>query len=156
MTTAEALRIFELTPGASASEIKKAYHDYCKVWHPDRFHDPHLRDLAGRKQRELNEAYRILSQAAPLHMRHEAPPREQGSHTRPGPTPSRPNYAPPRSTTASSGPGPPPGSATHQTRSPEPGGSPPPDDASRTRQAYVAWALLGAVAVVTLLFRTCG
>ena len=37
------LRVLGLAPGASAQEIKAAYRDLAKVWHPDRFaHDPRL------------------------------------------------------------------------------------------------------------------
>src|SRR5206468_12238720 len=41
----EALDVLALRPGASALEIKGAYRDLVKVWHPDRFgSDPRLRE----------------------------------------------------------------------------------------------------------------
>lgn len=47
-----------LTPGASPEELKEAYRDLAKVWHPDRFlHDPRLRAKAQEKLKEINEAY---------------------------------------------------------------------------------------------------
>ena len=50
-----------LKPGASSIEIKEAYRDLVKVWHPDRFgSDPRLRQKAEDRLRDLNEAYRVL------------------------------------------------------------------------------------------------
>jgi DnaJ domain len=57
----EALEILELRPGATPAEVKAAYRDLVKVWHPDRFgSDVRLRSKAEDKLKELNEAYRIL------------------------------------------------------------------------------------------------
>ncbi len=61
LLTSEALRVLSLRPGASPSEIKGAYRDLVKVWHPDRFgEDARLRQKAEEKLREVNEAYRVL------------------------------------------------------------------------------------------------
>lgn len=50
-----------LEPGATAQEIKTAYRDLAKVWHPDRFaHDPRLQQKAQERLKEINEAYRSL------------------------------------------------------------------------------------------------
>jgi curved DNA-binding protein CbpA len=47
-----------LRPGASPEELKVAYRDLTKVWHPDRFlHDPRLQAKAEEKLKEINEAY---------------------------------------------------------------------------------------------------
>jgi curved DNA-binding protein CbpA len=57
----EALDVLALKPGASSIEIKEAYRDMVKVWHPDRFgSDPRLRQKAEDRLRDLNEAYRVL------------------------------------------------------------------------------------------------
>src|ERR1700722_16663013 len=57
----EALDVLALKPGASSIEIKEAYRDLVKVWHPDRFgSDPRLRQKAEDRLRDLNEAYRLL------------------------------------------------------------------------------------------------
>ena len=61
MLTNEALDVLALRPGASAVEIKGAYRDLVKVWHPDRFgSDPRLREKAEDKLKQINEAYLVL------------------------------------------------------------------------------------------------
>ena len=57
------LRVLGLEPTASAQEIKAAYRDLAKVWHPDRFaHDPRLQQKAQEQLKEINEAYgRLVS-----------------------------------------------------------------------------------------------
>jgi hypothetical protein len=51
-----------VAPGASGRELKDAYRDLAKVWHPDRFsHDPRLQQKAQEKLKEINEAYERLS-----------------------------------------------------------------------------------------------
>ncbi|HLL75978.1 MAG TPA: DnaJ domain-containing protein [Pyrinomonadaceae bacterium] len=56
------LRVLGLGPTASAQEIKAAYRDLAKVWHPDRFsHDPRLQQKAQEQLKEINEAYRRLA-----------------------------------------------------------------------------------------------
>lgn len=50
--------ILGVNPNASAKEIKLAYRDLAKVWHPDRFtHEPRLQKKAQKKFAEINEAY---------------------------------------------------------------------------------------------------
>jgi hypothetical protein len=57
-------RLYELLgvrPGASRQELKAAYRDLAKVWHPDRFtHDPRLQQKAEEKLKEINKAYEEL------------------------------------------------------------------------------------------------
>jgi hypothetical protein len=56
------LELLGLKPGASAQEIKAAYRDLAKVWHPDRFaHDARLQEKAQDKLKEINEAYEALT-----------------------------------------------------------------------------------------------
>jgi curved DNA-binding protein CbpA len=53
--------ILELKVGASQNEIKDAYRDLAKVWHPDRFsHDPKLQIKAEEKLKLINQAYEKL------------------------------------------------------------------------------------------------
>jgi hypothetical protein len=57
----EALDVLALRPGATPTEIKEAYRDLVKVWHPDRFgSDPRLRQKAEEKLRQINDAYRVV------------------------------------------------------------------------------------------------
>jgi formylglycine-generating enzyme required for sulfatase activity len=53
--------ILELMPGASADEIRQAYRDLVKVWHPDRFsRGTRLQKKAEERTRLINEAYEVL------------------------------------------------------------------------------------------------
>jgi hypothetical protein len=53
--------VLGLKPGASAQELKAAYRDMAKVWHPDRFtHDPRLQQKAQEKLKEINDAYQQM------------------------------------------------------------------------------------------------
>jgi DnaJ domain len=57
----EALEVLALRPGATPVQIKEAYRDLVKVWHPDRFgSDARLRVKAEVKLQRINEAYRVL------------------------------------------------------------------------------------------------
>src|SRR4028119_13609 len=54
--------VLGVSEGASAQELKAAYRDLAKVWHPDRFaHDPRLQQKAQEKLKEINEAYEQLT-----------------------------------------------------------------------------------------------
>lgn len=54
--------VLGVAEGASAQELKVAYRDLAKVWHPDRFaHDPRLQQKAQEKLKEINEAYEQLT-----------------------------------------------------------------------------------------------
>lgn len=46
---------------ASQDEIKRAYRELVKQYHPDKYVDNPLKDLAEEKLREINEAYDTLS-----------------------------------------------------------------------------------------------
>ncbi len=87
-TTEEALEILELTPAASAADIKEAYSDWVKVWRPGRFgRSARLRAKAQVKLKQINQAYEILkgrphssggsTQTAKENDRHAAPPPRQ-------------------------------------------------------------------------------
>lgn len=75
MSRERCLEALGLQPGASAQELKAAYRDMAKVWHPDRFaHDPRLQQKAQEKLKEINDAYQQLlankfnsSRARPTH-----------------------------------------------------------------------------------------
>jgi hypothetical protein len=61
MTEHEARRLLYLSDVATPAQIKQAYLDLVKVWHPDRFQaDPRLRPKTERALQELNDAYAVL------------------------------------------------------------------------------------------------
>ena len=56
--------ILGLKPDATAQEVRRAYRELVRVWHPDRFGDvPRLQLKAQEKLKEINEAYRVLKEA---------------------------------------------------------------------------------------------
>lgn len=52
--------VLGIKEGASEDEIKKAYRDQVKKYHPDQYQDNPLSKLAEEKLREVNEAYDYL------------------------------------------------------------------------------------------------
>ena len=54
-------RLFDLKPGASSQDLKKAYKRLAKQWHPDRFaNDPTVSEVAEEKIKVINIAYEEL------------------------------------------------------------------------------------------------
>lgn len=53
--------ILGISPNASDDEIKKAYRDLARKYHPDNYHDNPLSDLAQEKMKEINEAYDAIT-----------------------------------------------------------------------------------------------
>lgn len=49
--------VLGVSPNASDDEVKKAYRDLARKYHPDNYHDNPLADLAQEKMKEVNEAY---------------------------------------------------------------------------------------------------
>ncbi len=55
-------KILDINTNATEQDVKQAYRDLVKVWHPDRFtHDPKLRKKAEEKLKEINEAYQKIT-----------------------------------------------------------------------------------------------
>ena len=50
-------KVLGVSPNASSDEVKKAYRDLARKYHPDNYHDNPLADLASEKMKEINEAY---------------------------------------------------------------------------------------------------
>lgn len=57
-------KVLGVKEGASYDEIKKAYRELAKRYHPDRYRDNPLADLADEKMREINEAYDFVMKNA--------------------------------------------------------------------------------------------
>lgn len=49
--------VLGVTPSATDDEVKKAYRELVRKYHPDNYHDNPLADLAQEKMKEINEAY---------------------------------------------------------------------------------------------------
>lgn len=56
-------RALELEPGATLGQVKQAWRELAKVWHPDRFpNDDRMQRKAQERLKEINGAYAILEQ----------------------------------------------------------------------------------------------
>ena len=52
--------VLGVSQNASDEEIKKAYRDLARKYHPDNYHDNPLSELAQEKMKEINEAYEAI------------------------------------------------------------------------------------------------
>lgn len=102
--------ILGLKIGATFPQVKEAYKDLVKVWHPDRFvNDPALQEKAHRKISEINTAFsKIQEFLVHLDAYHQATGGQQQSATESSTRPSEPQDAhassSPRSSDDLSGP----------------------------------------------------
>ena len=55
-----AYEVLGLSPGASQEQVKQAYRQLVKTWHPDRFFNPEDKQEAESKIKEINLAYKKL------------------------------------------------------------------------------------------------
>lgn len=61
MRLEESYRVLDLDAGATDEEVKNAWRDLTKVWHPDRFgHDPQMQGKAEEKLKAINAAYESI------------------------------------------------------------------------------------------------
>ena len=55
--------VLGVSPSAGDDEVKKAYRDLARKYHPDNYVDNPLADLAEEKMKEINEAYDTITKA---------------------------------------------------------------------------------------------
>lgn len=53
-------KVLNLSPTATDDEVKRAYRELARKYHPDNYHDNPLADLAQEKMKEINEAYELI------------------------------------------------------------------------------------------------
>ena len=54
-------KVLGVSPNADDEEIKKAYRELARKYHPDRYTDSDLADLANEKMKEINAAYEEIT-----------------------------------------------------------------------------------------------
>ncbi len=74
--------VLGVSQNASDEEIKKAYRELARKYHPDNYHDNPLADLAQEKMKQINEAYDMITKN-----------RSGGSWRASGPTGSSNSYS---------------------------------------------------------------
>ena len=68
-------QILGVSPDATDEEIKQAYRALARKYHPDKYQDSDLADLAGEKMKEINAAYEEIQK-----MRSQKGPGNNGNH----------------------------------------------------------------------------
>ena len=53
--------VLGISPNASDDEVKKAYRELARKYHPDNYQNNPLADLAEEKMKEINEAYDTIT-----------------------------------------------------------------------------------------------
>ena len=54
-------RVLNIPPTATDEEVKKAYRELARKYHPDNYNNNPLADLAQEKMKEINEAYDTIT-----------------------------------------------------------------------------------------------
>ncbi len=60
---ADPYSVLGVDPGASDEEVKRAYRELARKYHPDNYQNNPLADLAEEKMKEINEAYDTITKA---------------------------------------------------------------------------------------------
>ena len=70
--------ILHIPRTATDEEVKRAYRELARKYHPDNYHDNPLADLAQEKMKEVNAAYHAIQQERGTRGGGDAPPRQDG------------------------------------------------------------------------------
>ncbi|KAM0864943.1 hypothetical protein ACQ4PT_043599 [Festuca glaucescens] len=57
----ELYALLHLSPESSDEEIRRAYRQYAQIYHPDKYQDPQMKDVATENFQRIRDAYEILS-----------------------------------------------------------------------------------------------
>ena len=60
MSVNDPYKVLEISPEATDEEVKTAYREMARKYHPDNYANNPLSDLAQEKMQEINEAYDVL------------------------------------------------------------------------------------------------
>lgn len=60
MSVQDPYKVLGISPTATEEEVKAAYRELAKKYHPDNYADSPLADLANEKMQEINEAYDMI------------------------------------------------------------------------------------------------
>lgn len=64
-------KVLGVSPKATDAEIKKAYRELAKKYHPDNYIDSPLADIASEKMKRINEAYATITKEREAKASHE-------------------------------------------------------------------------------------
>ncbi|XP_051192112.1 chaperone protein dnaJ 13 [Lolium perenne] len=57
----ELYALLHLSPESSDEEIRRAYRQYAQIYHPDKYQDPQMKDVATENFQRIRDAYEVLS-----------------------------------------------------------------------------------------------
>ena len=92
-------KVLGVTPQTSDDDVKRAYRELARKYHPDNYVNNPLADLAETRMKEINEAYDMIMNERRRPARFRSPssrgttPRRRIRHTRSTSSPSRSRWS---------------------------------------------------------------